>query len=96
MPEQLANGLAHGVIAAKRRRRVQAQQVESFRQRRGRLPDALREAGEPLPGMTYERIDAGTYRLSGATERMTVVWTPADTLDTRTRETVARLPRVGP
>jgi hypothetical protein len=75
---------------------VQAQQVEAFRQRRGRLPDVLREAGEPLPGMTYERIDAGTYRLSGATERTTVVWSPTDTLDIRTRQRVDGLPKVGP
>jgi hypothetical protein len=70
---------------------VQAQQVEAFRQRRGRLPDVLREAGEPMPGMTYVRIDAQTYRLSGATERMAIVWTSGDTLDTALRETVARL-----
>jgi hypothetical protein len=75
---------------------VQAQQVEAFRRRRGRLPDVLREAGEPLPGMTYERIDAGTYRLSGATERTTVIWSPTDTLDTRTRQRVDGLPGVGP
>src|SRR5688572_6559885 len=37
---------------------VQAQQVEAFRQRRGRLPDVLREAGEAMPGMNYERLDA--------------------------------------
>ena len=75
---------------------VQAQQVEAFRQRRGRLPDVLREAGEPLPGMTYERIDAGTYRLSGASEHMTVIWAPTDTLDARTRQRVDGLARVGP
>jgi hypothetical protein len=73
---------------------VQAQQVEAFRQQRGRLPDVLREAGEPLPGMTYVRIDAGSYRLSGATERMVVIWSGTDTLDTRTRQRVDRLPRV--
>jgi hypothetical protein len=75
---------------------VQAQQVEAFRQRRGRLPDVLREAGEPMPGMSYERVDAQTYRLSGATERIQIVWTSGDTLDTALRETVARLQGVQP
>jgi hypothetical protein len=70
---------------------VQAQQVEAFRQRRGRLPDVLRETGEALPGMTYERLDAQRYRLSGATERSTVTWNSSDTLDTQLRNRVARL-----
>ncbi len=59
---------------------IQAQQVEAFRQTSGRLPDMLRETGEPIPGMTYERLDARTYRLSGATERTSVHWVSTDSL----------------
>jgi len=70
---------------------VQAQQVEAFRQQRGRLPDVLRELGETLPGMTYERLDAETYRLSGSTERTAFTWLSTDTLDARTRAAADRL-----
>jgi hypothetical protein len=59
---------------------IQAQQVEAFRQSAGRLPDVLRETGEPLPGIDYERVDAHTYRLSGYTERDTVRWISSDSL----------------
>ena len=59
---------------------VQAQQIEAFRQTRGRLPDVLQETGEPLPGMTYERLDARTFRLGGATERSSVSWVSSDSL----------------
>jgi hypothetical protein len=57
---------------------IQAQQVETFRQTTGRLPDMLRETGEPLPGMTYERVNSFTYRLQGATERDTIAWVSSD------------------
>ena len=59
---------------------IQAQQVEAFRMSSGRLPDVLREAGEPVPGFDYRRIDAHTYRLQGATERDTVTWVNSDSL----------------
>jgi len=61
---------------------IQAQQVEAFRQTSGRLPDVLRETGEPLPGMTYQRLDARTYRLRGQTERAVVEWTSSDSVPT--------------
>jgi hypothetical protein len=57
---------------------IQAQQVENFRQTTGRLPDLLRESGEPMPGMTYERVNSHTYRLTGMTERDTVEWLSTD------------------
>ena len=71
---------------------IQAQQVEAFRQIRGRLPDVLGETGEPLPGMTYERLDARTYRLGGATERSSVSWVSSDPLTALLREADKRLP----
>lgn len=57
---------------------IQAQQVEAFRRASGRLPDVLRETGEPLPGIDYERLDAHTYRLRGWTERDTINWVSSD------------------
>ena len=74
---------------------IQAQQIEAFRQRRGRLPDVLRETGEAIPGMSYERIDAQSYMLTGETERVSVVWTSTDTLDTRLQQAAARLREFG-
>jgi hypothetical protein len=59
---------------------IQAQQVEAFRRISGRLPDVLRETGEPLPGIDYERLDAHTYRLRGWTERDTINWVSSDSL----------------
>ena len=70
---------------------VQAQQVEAFRQRRGRLPDVLRETGEPLTGMTYERVDAHTYQLRGETGHVSITWLSRDTLDTRLHDAATRL-----
>ena len=61
---------------------VQAQQVEKFRRAAGRLPDVLRETGEPLPGFDYQRIDAHTYRLKAVTERDTVNWVSSDSVAT--------------
>lgn len=43
----------------------QAQRIEQFRQENGRLPDTLAETGAAPPEMSYERLDARTYRLSG-------------------------------
>lgn len=59
---------------------VQSQQVEAFRRTSGRLPDALRETGEPLPGFDYQRLDAHTYRLRAATERDSISWLSSDSL----------------
>jgi hypothetical protein len=57
---------------------VQAQQVEAFREVTGRLPDMLRETGEPIEGIDYERLDARTYQLSSSTERDTIRWVSTD------------------
>jgi hypothetical protein len=61
---------------------VQAQQVEAFRSTTGRLPDLLRETGEPLPGLEYRRLDARTYQLTAVTERDTVRWVNSDSFPT--------------
>ena len=75
---------------------VQAQQVEAFRQTRGHLTDVLRETGEPLPGMTYQRMDARTYRLRGATERVSVSWISSDSLDSLLRDSARRVRGLAP
>lgn len=59
---------------------MQAQQVERFRRERGRLPDALRETGEPMPAMTYRRIDARTFHLLASGDGVTVEYLSTDSL----------------
>ncbi|HEX9885510.1 MAG TPA: hypothetical protein VGA70_03440 [Longimicrobiales bacterium] len=59
---------------------IQAQRIEAFREERGRLPDVLEEAGEPLPGMRYDRLDARTYRLRGSGDRTTYLYVSSDSL----------------
>ncbi len=59
---------------------IQAQQIEAFRLRRGRLPDVLWETGEPLPGMIYQRLNAREYRLTGFTEAMALTYRSTEPL----------------
>lgn len=59
---------------------LQAQQVELFRRDRGRLPDALEETGEPLPGVRYERVDSRTFRLRAIGPRDTLLYTSSTPL----------------
>ena len=59
---------------------LQAQRIERFRRERGRLPDVLAEAGEPLSGVSYDRLDAGTFRLTGAGANMELTYHSADSI----------------
>ena len=53
----------------------EAQKIESFRSQTGRLPDALGELGGTAPPeMTYERVDARTYRLVGQSRGVTLTF----------------------
>lgn len=55
---QLDAGLRTGLY-------LQAQRIKAYQLRTGHLPDRLDEAGPPLPGIRYEKIDKDTYRISG-------------------------------
>jgi hypothetical protein len=68
---------------------VQAQQVEAYRRATGRLPDLLRETGEPVPGIDYRRVDARTYELTARTERATVRWRNSDSFPALLRDSAA-------
>jgi hypothetical protein len=52
----------------------EAQRIEEFRQRMGRLPDTLAELGPAPPEMTYQRRDAQTYRLTGQSRGVTLTF----------------------
>ncbi len=43
---------------------LQALRVEEFREREGRLPNTLEEAGDPFSEVGYVRLDGARYRLS--------------------------------
>jgi len=43
-----------------------AQHVERYRQRRGRLPSTLLEAGTQVEGITYQPLDSTEWRLIGS------------------------------
>lgn len=51
---------------------LQAQRVEAFRLRTGRLPHVLEEAGPTPPGLTYQRMGSVRYRLEGMADRVGV------------------------
>lgn len=53
---------------------LQAQRIKAFQQGAGRLPRELAEAGQPLPGMSYRPLSAGTYELEGATDRVRLTY----------------------
>lgn len=53
---------------------LQAQRIKAFRDEQGRLPETLDEAGPPLPGMEYTRLNTDLYQLTGATDRLTLTY----------------------
>lgn len=53
---------------------LQGQQIESFREREGRLPEGLNEIGSPFPQIRYSRTDRGTYHLTAVTETRTAFY----------------------
>lgn len=47
---------------------LQAERIGARRLEARRLPDLLREAGDTLPGLVYERVDGGTFLLRGTVD----------------------------
>lgn len=69
----------------------QAQRVESFRQENGRLPDTLAETGGAPAEMTYERVDARTYRLTGTSRGVELTYDSTQPLGEFAGDAMARL-----
>lgn len=61
---------------------LQVQRVLDFRRAQGRLPDVLRETGEPVPGIAYERIDARTFTVTGLGAQGPVRYLSGDSIAT--------------
>jgi len=53
---------------------AQALRIEEFRQQTGRFPGSLAEAGPPLPGVHYTRLQDELYQLTGSTDRLTLTY----------------------
>lgn len=64
-PEQVEAALRFAVT-------LQAERLLERRAANRRLPDLLREAGDTLPGLTYERPDGGSFILEGRSDDVTV------------------------
>lgn len=45
-----------------------------------RLPEFIREVGDTLPGVSYERLSGGRFRLDGAADSVAVSYTFPDSL----------------
>lgn len=55
-PERIEAGLRLAVA-------LQAERIYAYRAEARRLPDYLREVGDTLPGLTYRRVDGGSFLL---------------------------------
>ncbi len=60
---------------------IQAQQIEAYRVRNGRLPAFLEEAGPAVAGVRYTRLDARTYRIQGHDQRVAFSYTSGEPMD---------------
>lgn len=54
--------------------RAQALRIEEFRRQTGHFPVSLDEAGPPLPGLRYTRLQDDLYQLTGSTDRLTLTY----------------------
>ncbi len=60
---------------------LQVERIREYRERYGRLPAFLEEAGQPLPGVDYQRLDNRSFRVRSRTPRTTVSYQSGESLD---------------
>ncbi len=58
----------------------QVARIHAFRRAEGRLPDVLSETGEPLSGITYTRVNPGTFRIRARSGGQVVFYQSSDSL----------------
>lgn len=73
-PEQVEAALRFAVT-------LQAERLLQRRTENRRLPDLLREAGDTLPGLTYQRPDGGSFILEGRSGDVTVRYNSRSNLE---------------
>jgi hypothetical protein len=70
----------------------QAQKIENFRQQTGRLPETLEELGGSAPAeMTYQLVDARTYRLVGQSRGVTLTFNSEEAIQQFVGDALDRL-----
>lgn len=70
---------------------LQVDRIEAFRVENGRLPDALTQVGEPLPGITYTRRNSREYSIRARSEGRVVSFESGDSLDVFMRSALRTL-----
>ena len=69
----------------------EAQKIEQFRNKEGRLPDTMEEMGSAPAEMTYTRIDARTYQLMGNSRGVTLTFNSDQVLTQFVGDAMTRL-----
>jgi hypothetical protein len=70
----------------------QARRIEEFRNQNGRLPETLQELGGTPPAeMTYQRVDARTYRLVGQSRGVTLTFNSEEAIQQFVGDAMNRL-----
>lgn len=84
VPEMQDAGLRFAVA-------LQRDRILSHRIDARRLPDFLREVGDTLPGLTYERLSGGRFVLAGTAGEVEVMYTFPDSLPDFLGDALTRL-----
>jgi hypothetical protein len=66
-PRQVENALRLGMY-------LQAERIKAYRIHTGQLPDKLDDAGPPVPGIRYHKLDDGTYEINGRNGPVTLTY----------------------
>lgn len=74
---------------------LQVDLVNGFRVDQRRLPDVMADLVDSLPGLTYERLDGGTYTLRASGQGTEVAYTSSEPLAEWVGEAVGVLSRPG-
>lgn len=70
---------------------LQSERVHAHRLRVRRLPDFLRELDDTLPGMSYRRLDGGTFLLRGSAGGLTLEYRSDESLSEFLGDSLDRL-----
>lgn len=53
---------------------LQAQRIKAYQLRTGHLPEKLDDAGPPVAGITYHKLDEQTYDITGRNDRIRLTY----------------------
>jgi hypothetical protein len=72
---------------------LQRDRVLDHRVEAHRLPEFIREVGDTLPGVSYERLSGGRFRIDGVTEEASVSYTFPDSLTVFLQDALVQIAR---